>query len=263
MAEVTTTTRGHVATVTLSNPARYNAMSLAMWLQLFETLEQLRSKPDVRVLILRGEGDRAFVSGADISEFASNRSSAAGVADYDRAVAQAQTALIQFPRPVIAAISGICYGGGLGLALACDLRYCAADAKFRMPAARLGLGYAQTGIERMAQVLGVARASELFFTATVCDGAEAARIGLVHSTHDAVFEHADATAAQIAENAPLSIAAAKLAFNALANGRAMLSRDSDGAANVAKAVEACFASSDYAEGRLAFAEKRPPRFTGR
>ena len=262
MAEVITIIDGHVATVTLSNPERYNAMSLAMWVKLAETLDRLRHRANTRVLILRGAGDRAFVSGADISEFGANRSNAAGVAAYDRAVEQAQSALVEFPRPVIAAISGICYGGGLGLALACDLRYCSPNAKFRMPAARLGLGYAQKGIERMTLVLGLARASELFYTARVCDGGEAARIGLVHSVHAAVFEHVDAIAAQISENAPLSIAAAKLAFDTIAAHLAQPGNDRVKTAAVTAAVDACFASADYAEGRSAFAEKRPPRFTG-
>jgi enoyl-CoA hydratase/carnithine racemase len=258
MAQVITTEDGHVATITLSNPGRYNAMSLAMWTQLAQTLEQLADKPDVRVLILRGEGERAFVSGADISEFAAQRSSVTGVAAYDAAVERAQGALTRFARPVIAAISGICYGGGLGLALACDLRYCAASAKFRMPAARLGLGYALTGVKRMVDVLGTASASELFYTARVCDAGEAARIGLVHSVHDDVFAHAEKIGAEIASNAPMTIAAAKLAFNTLLSGSA----PADVAA-VSAAVQACFSSSDYAEGRQAFADKRPARFTGR
>jgi enoyl-CoA hydratase/carnithine racemase len=257
MANIITTTDGNVATVTLSNPGRYNAMSLAMWTQLAQTLEQLGRDPAVRVLILRGEGERAFVSGADISEFAAQRSSDTGVAAYDAAVERAQTGLIQFSRPVIAAISGICYGGGMGLALACDLRYCSSSAKFRMPAARLGLGYALKGIKRMVDVIGTARASELFYTARVCDASEAARIGLVHSVHGDVFAHAAQIGAEIASNAPMTIATAKMAFNTLLSGSPAAE-----AAAVNAAVRACFASSDYAEGRQAFAEKRPARFTG-
>lgn len=258
MADVTHTINGYVATISLCNESRYNAMSLAMWLKLTQTLEQLRSDTAVRVVILRGEGDRAFVSGADISEFELQRSSVAGVAAYDVAVDRAQSALAQFPRPVIAAISGICYGGGLGLALACDLRYASASAKFRMPAARLGLGYALKGMKRMVDVLGVAQASELFYTARVCDAQEAARIGLVNFVPEDVFEYAAQTGAGIASNAPLTIATAKIAFNTLLSGSDPLD-----AAVVTAGVEACFSSSDYKEGRQAFLEKRPPRFTGR
>jgi len=258
MNDVTHTIADHVATIVLSNPNRYNAMSLSMWTKLADTLELLRDDNDVRVLILRGDGDKAFVSGADISEFAAQRSSVAGVAAYDVAVDRAQTALAQFPRPVIAAISGICYGGGLGLALACDLRYASPTAKFRMPAARLGLGYALKGMKRMADVLGVSRAAELFYTARVCEAQDAHRIGLVNAIHDDVFSYAAETGAVIASNAPMTIATAKLAFNTLLSGS-----DATSVEAVNDAVKACFVSSDYAEGRKAFADKRAPQFEGR
>lgn len=257
MADVTHTLLGHVATVTLSNPDRYNAMSLAMWKKLAETLEFLSTHSSVRVVILRGAGSAAFVSGADITEFDSKRHDASGVAAYDAAVDRAQTALAQFPQPVIAAISGICYGGGLGLALACDLRYAAPGARFRMPAARLGLGYALTGVKRMVDVLGVATASELFYTARVIDAPKAERMGLINSVHDDVFSHALQTGAEIAANAPMTIAAAKLAFNTVLAGS-----DDDAVKFVNSAVTACFSSGDYAEGRQAFTQKRAPRFTG-
>lgn len=258
MADILHTLDGHVATIVLSNETRYNAMSLAMWTKLAQTLEQLRGDSSVRAVILRGEGERAFVSGADISEFETQRNDKNGVAAYDAAVARAQGALANFPRPLIAAISGICYGGGMGLALACDLRYGSTSVKFRMPAARLGLGYALGGVKRMVDVLGPARASELFYTARVCDAQEAARIGLVNSVHEDVFAHVTQIAAEIANNAPLTIATAKLAINTVLSGS-----EQAGAAAVDAAVKACFASSDYAEGRRAFTEKRPPQFTGR
>jgi enoyl-CoA hydratase/carnithine racemase len=158
---------------------------------------------------------------------------------------------------VIAAISGICYGGGIGLALACDLRYAAPSARFRMPAARLGLGYGLAGLSRMSAVMGVAAASELFYSARVYDAPAAAQMRLVHSVQDDVFGFADAMAADIAANAPLTLRAAKLGF------RAILDAQDVGAAEVQTAVERCFASQDYAEGRAAFKDKRTPGFTGR
>jgi enoyl-CoA hydratase len=258
MGQITHSIDNHVATVVLANAARHNAMSLAMWRGLAALLAQLQADPDVRVVVLRGEGDKAFVSGADISEFAAERSTPEGVLAYDKAVDDAQTALANFPRPVISAISGICYGGGLGLALACDMRYAAPTARFRMPAARLGLGYALNGVQRMVDVLGATTASELFYTARVCDASDALRIGLVNAVHEDCFAHAAEVAAQIAANAPLTILAAKLAISALRTGEADAK-----ARDVAHAVQVCFESADYAEGRQAFAEKRLPVFTGR
>jgi len=256
--EVLLAVDGHVATVTLRNPGRYNAMSLGMWRALSQTLEQLRQNATVRVVVLRGDGDNAFVSGADISEFGVQRSDDASVQAYDAAVKGAQEGIARFPRPVIAAISGICYGGGLGLALASDLRYCAPNARFRMPAARLGLGYAHDGVKRMVDVLGAARAAEMFYTAQVFDATQAATMGLVNAVHDDLFGHVRTLAAEMATNAPLTLAAAKLAFNTVLDGS-----PPEQVAAVDAAVQACFSSSDYAEGRHAFAEKRPPRFTGR
>jgi enoyl-CoA hydratase/carnithine racemase len=258
MTNVLCSIDGHVATITLRNEGRYNAMSMAMWQQLGTTLTVLEGDTNVRAVVLRGDGDKAFVSGADISEFGEKRNDPASVAAYDAAVANAQSSLAGFRCPIIAAISGICYGGGLGLVLACDIRYASPTAKFRMPAARLGLGYAYSGMKRMVAVLGVARASEVFYTASVYSADDALRIALVAGVHDDVFEAASKTAAMIASNAPLTIRAAKQAFSALLAG----GEPADVAA-VDAAVKACFKSEDYAEGRAAFAEKRTPQFVGR
>ncbi len=258
MAEVLHTIDGHVATITLRNEGRFNAMSLGMWNTLGDTLDLLQADPVVRVVVLRGDGDKAFVSGADISEFAAQRNDAAGVRAYDVAVARAQQGITLLRCPVIAAISGICYGGGLGLALACDLRYGAPHAKFRMPAGRLGLGYSLDGIKRMVDVLGPARSAEFFYTARVCDATQALAIGLLNQVHDDVFAHARQIADEIAGNAPLTLAAGKLAFNTVLAGA-----DPAAVRSVEAAVDTCFRSSDYIEGRAAFAEKRSPRFTGR
>lgn len=258
MAEVLHTIDGHVATVILRNEGRLNAMSLGMWNTLGDTLELLQANADVRVVVLRGHDDKAFVSGADISEFGAQRSDPVGVQAYDLAVRRAQQGITRLRCPVIAAISGICYGGGLGLALACDLRYATPNAKFRMPAGRLGLGYALEGIKRMVDVLGPARSAEFFYTARVCNGVDAMAMGLLNQVHDDVFEHVRQIAAEIADNAPLTLAAGKLAFNTVL-GRC----DPADVSAVDAAVKACFYSSDYVEGRAAFVQKRAPQFTGR
>ena len=248
-----------IATLLIDNPAKYNAMSLAMWQDLATQVRALGQEQAVRVLVLRGEGEKAFVSGADISEFDSTRSAETGSEVYDHAVEDAQAALAQAPFPVVASIHGICMGGGLGLAMACDLRYCAANAKFRMPAARLGLGYAFNGVRQMVAALGGPRVADLFFTARSFDGAEAERIGLVHNSFAADTLDGDVArlAATIAENAPLTIRLAKAAIRLAQSPSA-----GDDAAEIAAARQRCVQSADYAEGRRAFAEKRTPRFTG-
>jgi enoyl-CoA hydratase/carnithine racemase len=256
MAQVLHSVEGQVATVVLANEAKYNAMSLGMWRELGALLERLRHDDSVRVVVLRGQGEKAFVSGADISEFEQQRSNKDGVAAYDQAVDQVQTSLAHFPRPVIAAISGICFGGGLGMALSCDLRYCSAGSRFRMPAARLGLGYAWRGMKSLVGALGAMNAAEAFFTAQIYNAEQAKDLGIVQSVHEDVFAHVDQIARLIASNAPLTIRAAKLAMIAMReSGQAEVPA-------VDAAVADCFASLDYVEGRRAFTEKRPAQFKG-
>ncbi|WP_144637804.1 enoyl-CoA hydratase [Bordetella genomosp. 13] len=250
---------GGVLRIRFVNPARFNAMSLSMWDTLGRLLEQAAQRPALRAIVLQGEGERAFVSGADISEFGERRNDPEQTARYDRAVAGAQGALTRSPVPTLALIQGVCMGGGMGLALACDLRYCNASARFRMPAARLGLGYGREGVKRMCDVLGAARAADLFLTARTFDGAEAARIGLAHE----VFADTDFAAQALARvqavagNAPLTLRAARLAMRHVLGGN-----EAPAAQQVDDAVQACFRSRDYQEGQAAFREKRPPVFTG-
>jgi enoyl-CoA hydratase/carnithine racemase len=250
---------GAVARIVLSNPAKYNAMTLSMWTAIADTIAEIEARPDVRVIMLRGDGDKAFVSGADISEFESKRGVPETIVAYDLAVDLAHQALIHCSIPVVACMRGLCIGGGMGLALSCDLRYAARSTKFRMPAARMGLGYSYYGVSRMIDVIGSARASEVFYTARAFDGTEAERIGFVHR----VFDDADyevgveQVLADIAANAPLSVRAAKLTI------RTALSDASErNMVKVNQAIHECAQSADYAEGRRAFMEKRVPRFAG-
>jgi len=250
---------GPVARLTFDNPGKLNAVSLAMWEQLAQHCATLARDGAVRVVVLQGAGERAFVSGADISEFGEARTGEDAVARYNAAVATAEQALAALPMPTVAAIRGYCIGGGLSIALRCDLRIAAADARFAIPAARLGLGYGAEGMAVLARLVGPSVAAEMLFTARRFAAEEALRVGLasrVVPTEDwagAVEE----TAATIAGNAPLTLRAAKAALQDLARPEA--ERDTE---RLAALVRACYDSADYREGKAAFAEKRPPMFRG-
>jgi len=224
------------------------------------TLAALEADPAVRVVVIAGEGDKAFISGADISQFEKLRGTAEAQAEYNKAVEKAYLAPMNCSKPVIARIRGICIGGGLGFAAACDLRICADDAVFRMPAARLGLGYSPTGVRRFMNVIGAANTAEIFFTARKFDAQEALHMGFVSRVVPAAqLERAVAeTCALIAENAPLTVAAAKFAVQ-----QALRDPSERDMAKAVRMVENCFASADHKEGRKAFMEKRKPSFTGR
>jgi enoyl-CoA hydratase/carnithine racemase len=252
--------RGPIAELRFDNPKKFNAMTLQMWLDFVAMVKDVAADPEARVLLLRGEGLKAFISGADIAEFDTNRSAASGSEVYDNAVAAAQQALVDCPFPVVAAIHGVCMGGGLGLVTNCDLRYGAHDAKFRMPAARLGLGYGFEGIEHMVHTIGAPRTAELFFTARTFDGHEAERIGLVHASHPAADLDArvEETVQQIAANAPLTVRLAKRAIRLATPAATPAARE-----EIQRGRAECLNSADYAEGRRAFAEKRTPVFLGR
>ena len=241
-----------VALVTINNPEKRNAMSLAMWDGLVAALDAVGRDDAVRVLVLTGAGAKAFVSGADISQFDAARADASAQRDYDRRTASGRVRLAAFPRPVIARIRGFCLGGGLALALQADLRIAAEESEFGIPAARLGVAYSAEMVRQLVSVVGPAHARMLLYTGSRIEAREAERIGLVNK----VVADADLSdtvldlARTIADNAPLSVRAAKLAVAATDAGA------------IQAAIDACFDSADYREGRAAFAAKRPPRFTG-
>jgi enoyl-CoA hydratase/carnithine racemase len=223
-------------------------------------LDDFAADPDVRVVVLTGAGGKAFVSGADISKFESQRSSKEAVAHYNATGAKAYETIYTFPKPTIAKIQGYCIGGGCNLAVCCDIRIATEGSRFGIPAARLGLGYGYPGVRRLAEIVGVSRAMELFFTARQFTASEAHGFGLVNQVvaEDQLDAVVDEMTRQISDNAPLTIAAIKAIAREL--GRPDADRDF---AKLDRMVAACFASEDYVEGRRAFMEKRKPLFKGR
>ena len=260
MAELITKREGAVATVLFSNPPKMNAMTFDMWSAVPKVLAELDADPSVRVIVVAGEGDKAFISGADISQFEKLRGTAEAQADYNKAVEAAYTAPLICAKPVIARIRGICIGGGLGFAAACDIRIASDNTVFRMPAARLGLGYGATGVKRFMNVLGAANTLDIFVSARKFDAKEAQRMGFLNQVHPAAeLEQKVADYCRmVAENAPLTVMAAKFAVQQGLKDAA--ERDM---ATAMKMVQACFASEDHKEGRKAFMEKRTPNFVGR
>ena len=260
MAELITRKENAVGWVIFSNPTKLNAVSQDMWMALPGKIAALDADQEVRMIVITGDGDKAFISGADISQFEKTRGSAEAQAIYNRAVVDAYEAPARCSKPVVAKIRGICMGGGLGLAAACDVRIAAADAVFRMPAARLGLGYNFTGIKRFVQLLGAANTADIFFSARKFDAADALAMGFVNRIVPVADLDREVAAycELVAENAPLTMAAAKFAIRQteLDSG----ARDLEQAARM---IEACFNSEDYREGRRAFMEKRKPKFQGK
>ena len=253
-------TDGTVRWLVFDHPAKHNALSLDMVEAALDAVREFGASEDQRVLVLTGGGDRAFISGADLAEFAKERDSAGAERRFSTLSADLFEAVADCPKPTIAMIHGYCFGGGVALAAACDLRYAADDAQFSIPAARLGLAYSLTFAKWIVDLIGPAAAREMLYTGRRYDSADAGKFGLVNRVYPkaALETEVARIAGTIAENAPLSVRATKETI------RYLLGDSAEGGRSVCEdAIAACADSRDFAEGRAAFAEKRKPVFEGR
>ncbi|WP_421994785.1 enoyl-CoA hydratase [Roseococcus sp.] len=248
-----------VGTIVFNQPEKRNAMSIAMWDGMAEALDLFAADPAIRCVVLEGAGGKAFVSGADISQFEKSRSDAEAQKHYNEKTSLGRRKLLEFPKPVIAKIQGFCMGGGLGIAMSCDMRIAGAGSEFGIPAAKLGIAYGFDMVGNLVSLVGPAQAHFILMTGGRISGEEAERLGLINKLYPA--ETLDAEVAKItstiAVNAPLSLLANKRTVRAVLADAA----DRDMAA-IESAQSACFDSADYREGRRAFMEKRKPAFTG-
>jgi enoyl-CoA hydratase/carnithine racemase len=251
---------GPIARIVLNNPARHNAISIAMWNAAEAMLDELADDGAIRVVVLSGEGGKAFSAGADISEFERRHADPASIALHSATTERVNQKLAALPKPTIASIEGFCMGGAMVLALCCDLRIASAPSRFAIPPAKLGNGYSHDDIARVVDAVGLANTREILFTGRQFTASEAHAMGVVNRVvpPDELRPTVESYCDTIARNAPLTVQAIKRITVELAKDKA--ERD---IALCERLFDACYASADYQEGRRAFMEKRRPNFTGR
>lgn len=246
--------------LTFNNPERRNAVSLEMWQGLGDIMEAFEADTDVRIVVVQGAGDKSFVAGADISEFDKKRANAEQRYEYGKISQRGHRSLRTFSKPLIAMIHGYCIGGGLVIALSCDIRFATPKSRFGIPATKLGLGYDHGGVVALASLVGPARAADILYSARQFEAEEAQQMGLINFVvdEDELENKVKEYANTIGGNAPLTIKAAKASLKAYL-GYGYLAEY----AHIEQLVNDCFNSEDYAEGRKAFMEKRKPKFSGK
>tara|TARA_Y100001970_G_scaffold294368_1_gene451860 strand:+ start:49541 stop:50347 length:807 start_codon:yes stop_codon:yes gene_type:complete len=251
---------GPIALITFNKPSKHNAICTEMWRSLSRTIEIFENNHEVRVIILKGAGNRSFVSGADISEFENTRTGPEAVASYDQLSEGATDQVYECNKPTIAMINGYCMGGGLGIAVACDLRIASNKSLFSIPAAKLGLGYRAKSLSRLINLVGPSFAREIMITANKFDGNNALQMGLINRLlpEEELMSYTLDCAKNISINAPLTIFAARQAIKSFV--------DQNSPKNLSyldELVNNCFSSNDYNEGRDAFRNKKEPKFQGK
>jgi enoyl-CoA hydratase/carnithine racemase len=251
---------GSTLHIRFNNTARHNALSVDMWEAVPQLLAPAEADDRVRLVVFSGAGEKAFVSGADISQFEDMRAAREAVTRYEAMAEAALTGIANFSKPTLACIRGWCIGGGVNVAIACDIRIAASDSVFSIPAAKLGLGYRYSAMKNLVDLVGPGAAKDLFFTGRRIDAAEARAIGLVSRVcePDQLPELLAEYTGAMAVNAPLTIRAAKAIMAQVLKPSPDLDLEL-----CTRMIRACFDSADYAEGRKAFMEKRKPVFTGK
>ena len=251
---------GQVLHIRFDNPAKHNALSMDMWEAVPPLLARAGKDDNVRMVVFSGEGGKAFISGADISQFEDMRAAKEAVTRYEQMAEAALQGIFEFSKPTVACIQGYCIGGGVNVAISCDIRVASSNSVFSIPASRLGLGYRFSAMKNLTQLVGPGYAKDIFFTGRRLDAAEALRIGLVNRVSEP--EGLDALLAEyttaITTGAPLTIKAGKRIIQEVLK----LGADFD-AEMCRRLILDCFESEDYAEGRKAFMEKRKPIFKGK
>jgi len=250
---------GQVLHIRFNNPEKHNALSVDMWEAVPPLLDKAARDDNVRMVVLSGEGGKSFVSGADISQFEDMRAAKEAVKKYEAMAEAALQGIYEFEKPTVACIQGYCIGGGVNVAICCDIRIASSNSTFAIPAAKLGLGYRYSAMKNLTDLVGPGHAKDIFFTARRLDAAEALRIGLINRVADS--DKLDALLAEyttaICQNAPLTIKAGKRII------RDVLKTEDAEMDLARKMILDCFESDDYAEGRRAFMEKRKPVFKGK